>query len=185
MNKEYDNEKSRRTSYELIVQGNEDTSNQQGEPDLVLRRKPLDKSEEDLESAHGQDTLPESEQDVNSTSEHDHIGPIEDSLLDGEAVVEAPDGPADSGKQITDYIASLSHYVPEDVSRVVDEIIAEENKLPTGLPTLDESMSVIYSNAEEELPVEDEEEEEQPSSNSESGEDNTQHYTNKVEYEDR
>ncbi len=81
--------------------------------------------------------------------------------------------------------------MPEDVTRVVDAIIEEENSRPTNLPTLDETLPMIFpvsndiENPNDEATavpasqerIEDDEPEESRS-------DKNQMYIKKVEYED-
>ena len=139
-------------SFELIVQGNENPAEETGAPHLILRRRPLDVEEAGKAGPEPQDTPGTGELEVNSPAGADTV----------------------SSDDVAAYIASLSNHVPEDVSRVVDAIIAEESKLPTGLPTLDEAMSAIYTRVDDEAPIPDEPEPEK-----------TPHYVKRVEYEDR
>ena len=179
-------------TYELIVKGNKDASVQQGEPHLVFRRKPLaDPAPNDA----WQDTLNESEQTMNSTLPH--VEPTHEpneEALDEVLVTTISVAKTGSTDEIAKYIASLTHHVPDDVSRVVDAIIAEESRLPKGLPTLDESMAAIYSNPDEApLPLDEEfgmdaeadAPSEPPADMTDSSNDKSLSYTKKVEYEDR
>ena len=213
-------------SYKLVIEDNDNTQIQPGEPHLILRRKPVNETV-DLESSsetpevqnNSMKLMPlpeesdpaaekraepiESEAPDSNSIEHTQtaqkVAQYVASLVgepEDEAATEADSAgkelPSDelgspptmvSAGEVADYISNLSNHVPDDVSRVVDAIIAEEKKLPRGLPTLDEVMPVIYSNTEESLPVGDgieknaEEIEPQPGK--------THRYVKKVEYEDR
>ena len=172
-------------SYELIIHGNKDAFIQKGEPHLILRRKPLNEPEAALE-----DTPSKGEHDMNSESEanlSDEASNTNEAEKNEENQESVDDAGVESSGQVADYIASLMHHVPDDVSRVVDAIIEEESKLPKGLPTLDEAMSAIYSNAAsseaggdglEQLPDTEQAPEAAPAK-APGG------YTKKVEYEDR
>ncbi len=106
-------------SYKLVIKGNSGKSRSGSGPHYILRRK-LEGETDDLVE----------EQPLSETEEE-----LED-LIQAEPIA--------SASNVSVYISSLMSHVPDDVNRVVDAIIAEENKRPTNLPTLDDTLSMIF-----------------------------------------
>jgi hypothetical protein len=107
-------------SYRLVIKDNPEAERSLGGPHLIFRRK--------------------LEVDQNTV-----IG--EEQGASDDAAVSDHEG---ASRSISDYISSLMNHVPDEVTRVVDAIIAEENRLPTNLPTLDENLSRIFPISSEE-----------------------------------
>lgn len=152
--------------YKLVIKGNSGKSRSGGGPHYILRRKLEGEADDILE-----------EQPSSNAEE------AVDDLIQSE--------PLASASNVSVYISSLMSHVPDDVNRVVDAIIAEENNRPTNLPTLDETLSMIF-------PVSDETsleggkpldtlQTDGPDSNDASVDESfskSQKYVKKVEYED-
>ena len=166
MTKKNENETAKRSplSYELIVR-NGKAPQEDGAPHLILRR-PAENSE------------PLKIVDPSKTEE-----PVEKPEVSEEiaGIVDAAE--IASANSVADYVSSLQNHVADDVTRVVDAIIAEEGKLPTNLPKLDDKLTMIFPGSDVQQDPSDEffyerkdfvAEEDGKSSN----------YTKKVEYED-
>lgn len=106
-------------SYKLVIKGNSGKGRSGSGPHYILRRKLEGETDELVE-----------EQPVSEAEEE-----FED-LIQAEPIA--------SASNVSVYISSLMSHVPDDVNRVVDAIIAEENKRPTNLPTLDDTLSMIF-----------------------------------------
>lgn len=119
MNENKESDLSRRSplSYELIVRKNKAQDKKDG-PHLILRKQRTDQEE----------PQPAAEGGAEEVEETKKTAPLE----------------LTTAQNISDYISSLHNHVPDDVIRVVDAIIEEEEKIPTNLPKLDDQLEQIF-----------------------------------------
>lgn len=153
-------------SYKLVIKGNSGKSRSGGGPHYILRRKLEGEADEIIEET----PVPEAEEAL-------------EDLIQSEPIA--------SASNVSVYISSLMSHVPDEVNRVVDAIIAEENKRPTNLPTLDETLSMIFPVSDETL-LEGEKPQDtlhtagpdSPDASVDESFSKSQKYVKKVEYED-
>lgn len=166
MNQKNDNDLARRSplSYELIVR-NGQAPQKDGAPHLILRRPAEDSAPLKIVDAAKASEVPASE---------DVLEELEESAVEAADIA--------SANSVADYISSLNNHVSDDVARVVDAIIAEEGKLPSNLPKLDDKLTLIFPGSDvQDNGVDDLFYEKK---DVETDESKSANYTKKVEYED-
>ena len=126
--------------YKLIVMNNEQRVTENGDPHIILKRAVRGADGEPITEKRKAEQLKNNRWTVVVSDEEEKVttGPeINTSSVDVDTAIIKDDEQSDqfaNATEVSNYLASLSHHVPDDVRRVVEAIIAEEETVSDNGP---------------------------------------------------